>query len=90
MNQRYEQSGLNELLEKDSPTEIRVRNLPFLLTEIFTFKLARLWNLLLTECFPLTYDLNDFNSIINRYLLIVGSFYTDFPYALVFQTLKRM
>ena len=90
MNQRYERSSLNELLEKDPPTEIRVRNLSFLLTGIFTFKLARLWNLLLIGCFPLTYDLNDFNSIINRYLLIVGSFYTDFLYALVFQTLKRM
>ena len=30
---------------------------------------ARLWNSLPTECFPLTYDLNGFKSIINRHLL---------------------
>ena len=35
---------------------------------------ARLWNSLSIECFPLTYDLSGFNSRINRYLLIVGSF----------------
>ena len=26
------------------------------------------------ECFPLTYDLNDFKSRVNRHLLTVGSF----------------
>ena len=35
---------------------------------------ARLWNSLPIECFPLTYDLSDFKSRINRYLLTVGSF----------------
>ena len=35
---------------------------------------ARLWNSLPIECFPFTYDLNDFKSRINRYLLAVGSF----------------
>ena len=35
---------------------------------------ARLWNCLPTECFPLTYDLNGFNSRTNRYLVPVGSF----------------
>ena len=35
---------------------------------------ARLWNSLPVECFPLTYDLNGFNSSINRHLLAVGSF----------------
>ena len=36
---------------------------------------AKLWNSLPIECFPLTYDLNGFNSnIINRYLLPVGYF----------------
>ena len=35
---------------------------------------ARLWNSLPIECFPLTCDLSDFKSRINRYLLTVGSF----------------
>ena len=35
---------------------------------------VRLWNSLPIECFPLTYDLSDFKSRINRYLLTVGSF----------------
>ena len=35
---------------------------------------ARLWNSLPIECFPLTYDLNDFKSRINRHLLTLGSF----------------
>ena len=35
---------------------------------------ARLWNSLPIECFPLTYDLNDFKSRISRHLLTVGSF----------------
>ena len=34
---------------------------------------ARLWNTLPIECFPLTYNINGFNSIINRHLLTVGS-----------------
>ena len=35
---------------------------------------ARLWNSLPTGCFPLTYDLNGFNSRTNRHLLSVSSF----------------
>ena len=35
---------------------------------------ARLWNSLPIEYFPLTYNLNGFNSRINRHLLTVGSF----------------
>ena len=35
---------------------------------------ARLWTSLPIECFPLTYDLNGFNSQINRHLLTRGSF----------------
>ena len=35
--------------------------------------LARLWNSLPIECFPLTYDLNGFESRISRHLLTVGS-----------------
>ena len=45
---------------------------------------ARLWNSLPIECFPLTYDLSDFKSRINRYLLTVGSFQIDFLYVLTF------
>ena len=36
--------------------------------------IARLWNSLPTECFPLTYDLSGFKSRINRYLLTAGFF----------------
>ena len=35
---------------------------------------AWLWNFLPIECFPLTYNLNDFKSRIKRHLLTVGSF----------------
>ena len=35
---------------------------------------ARLWNSLLRECIPLTYNLNGYQSRINRHLLTVGSF----------------
>ena len=45
---------------------------------------AKLWNSLPVECFPLTYDLNGFKSRINRLLLTVSSFWTDFLYALIF------
>ena len=34
---------------------------------------ARLWDSLPVECFPLSYNLNDFNSRLNRHLLTVGS-----------------
>ena len=45
---------------------------------------ARLWNSLPIEYFHLTYNLNGFKSRINRYLLIVGYFYKQFLYALMF------
>ena len=35
---------------------------------------ARPWNSMPIEYFPLTYDLSDFKSRINRHLLTVGSF----------------
>ena len=47
------------------------------------FRLARIWNSLI-EYFPLAYDLNGFKSRSNRHLLTVGSFETDFLYALIF------
>ena len=40
----------------------------------FFLRTARLWNSLPIECYPLTYDLNDFKSRINRHLLTLGSF----------------
>ena len=43
-----------------------------------------LWNSLPIECFPLTYGLSGFKSRINRHLLTVGFFKTDFLYALIF------
>ena len=45
---------------------------------------AKLWNSLLIECFPLTYDLSGLKSRINRHLLTVGSFLTDFLYNLTY------
>ena len=45
---------------------------------------ARLLNSLPIECFLLTYNLNDFESRINKHLLNEGSFYKDFLYALIF------
>ena len=46
----------------------------------FSPRTAGLWNSLLTECFPLTYDLNGFKSRFNRKLFSLGSFYTAFLY----------
>ena len=37
-------------------------------------RMAKLWNSLPIECFPLTYDLSGFKSRINKHLLTVGSF----------------
>ena len=37
-------------------------------------RMAKLWNSLPIECFPLTYDLSGFRSRIIRHLLTVGSF----------------
>ena len=45
---------------------------------------GRLGNSLPIECFSLMYDLNGFKSRINRHLLIVGSFWRDFLYTLIF------
>ena len=45
---------------------------------------ARLWISLPIECFPLTYNLNDFKSRISRHLLTVGLSKRDFLYALIF------
>ena len=38
---------------------------------------SRLWHSLPIECFPLIYDLNGFESKINRHLLTVASFWRD-------------
>ena len=45
---------------------------------------ARFWYSLYIECFPLTYNLRCFRSRINRHLLTLGSFQTDFLCALIF------
>ena len=45
---------------------------------------TRPWNYLPIECFSLTNDLNGFKSRIKWHLLSVGSFWTDFLYALIF------
>ena len=39
---------------------------------------VRLWNSVPIECFPLTYNLNDFTSSINRHLLTKGRFLKRF------------
>ena len=45
-----------------------------------------LWNSLSIEYFPLIYDFSGFKSRINRYLLTVVSFQTDFLYSLTFMS----
>ena len=45
---------------------------------------ARHWNSLSIECFPLIFDFSSINSRISGNLLTVGSFQTDFLYALTF------
>ena len=40
---------------------------------------ARLWNSLPAECFPLTYDINDFKSRVNRHFFPDRSFLYSFP-----------
>ena len=45
---------------------------------------VRLWNSLPIECFPSIYDPSGFKSSINRHLLTVDSFSTDFWYAFMF------
>ena len=47
-------------------------------TEFFSCT-AQLWNSMVTECYPLTYDLNGFKSRVNRYLLSLGFFLISFP-----------
>ena len=42
--------------------------------DIYVNSTARLWNSLPIKCFPLNYDLNCWQSRINRHLLSVGSF----------------
>ena len=53
----------------------------------FLLRTVRLWDSLPIECFTLTYDLNGVKSRIYRHLLTVGSFKTDFLYALIFSFL---
>ena len=43
-------------------------------SELAQPRIARPWNSLPIECFPLTYNLNGFKSTIDRQLLTVGSF----------------
>ena len=50
----------------------------------FFLPTATLRNYLPIECFPMTYELSGFKSRINRHLLTVSSFKTDFLYALTF------
>ena len=50
----------------------------------FFRRTARLGNYLPVEYFLLTYDLSGFKSRINRHLLTLGSFQTDFLYAVIF------
>ena len=50
----------------------------------FFLRTTRLWNSSPIECFPLTYDLNSFNSRVIRQLLTVGSFYGGSLYLLIF------
>ena len=45
----------------------------FYLNSFFSH-MAKLWNSLPIECFPLTYDLSCFMARINRHILTVGSF----------------
>ena len=47
-------------------------------------RIVRLWNSLSIECFPMTYDLNDFKCRTNKHLLTVGSFWRNFLYVLIF------
>ena len=49
----------------------------------FFRRTVRLQNSLPIECFPLTYNLNDFKAKINRPLLFVGSFQKDFIHTLI-------
>ena len=49
----------------------------------FFSSMARIWNSLRVECFPLMY--HSYKSRINRHLLSVGSFGADFLHALIFQ-----
>ena len=49
----------------------------------FFLRTARLWNSLPLECFPLAYDLSGFKSRINRHLLTVRLFKTDFLCAVI-------
>ena len=44
------------------------------LSTVFFSRIARFLNSLTVECFPLTHDLKDFKSRINRHLLTVRSF----------------
>ena len=50
----------------------------------FFSRAARLWKSLLIACFPLTYYLNGFKSRMNRRLLTVGYFTTDFLNVFIF------
>ena len=45
---------------------------------------ARLWNSLSAACSPLTYNINGFESKVNRHLLSLGSFFTCFSSSYVF------
>ena len=54
-----------------------------LYVDSFFPRTARLSNSLPLECFPLTSNQNGFKSRINRHLLTVGSFETDFLYSLL-------
>ena len=50
----------------------------------FFCRIARPWNSQPIACFPLTYNLNEFEAKINRHFLSIGSFQKDFMDDLLF------
>ena len=68
------------------PVTIPVCNKDVYVNSFFP-RTGRLWNYLPLESFPLTYDLSGFKCRINRHLLTVASFQTDFLYDVILSCL---